>query len=104
METADEAAFNCFKAVLFLLALLRCIAKQGHAFDSASLALLGAFKFLAAPVALGKSIPAAIDDYSQTKAGVEMTMSFTASLQFMEDMPARFHDPLCKPTGNYNLI
>lgn len=82
MWTADEAALYSVKAALFLLALLRCTAKQRSIFDRASLATVFAVKCLTAPFAWQKSIPDTLEDYDQSEADADDTMSFAATLQF----------------------
>ena len=84
IKTSTERAFCKLKAAFFILALLRLIAKHGGGLHVTSNALIWAFCCLTAPFAYRKSLLTAVADYNQSTATADATMSFVASLQFLD--------------------
>lgn len=82
-EASGCSASDVYSA-LFLVALLSCFARRGHAPNAVTCALLWALKCLIAPFAWGKSVPAKIREYDQSKADARESVTFAASLQFLD--------------------
>ena len=77
------------KAVYFLMALLRLLARHGQAPASAIQGPLRALHCLTWPIAHHKTLKTAIEEYDESMAGSNAVMSFIATLQYVEpsDLP-----------------
>lgn len=104
-SSLDFGGSNCkLKAAFFLLALLRCLGRQGKDSRASNAAVISAFQCLTAPFAWQESLLAATSKFDCSKAEASDIMTSVASLKLAPlALPADFSRDSKKASSSVHL-